>query len=111
MEPPADGQLRIRITPTLFIGPARFIIRPRISIDGVVEKTRWGTQIRTLPAGPHRLVVWFPWLLVPEAGRAELTVELVPGTVTSVRYHTTSFAIAGGRMTLDQSEIAGPATP
>jgi hypothetical protein len=110
MTAPQDGQLSIRLTPTIFLGVARFFIRPRIAIDGVVEKTRWGQHERTLPAGSYTVRIWFPWLVVPQAGLAERTVEVRPGSVTKLRYHTNALATAGGRMWLEDSvPIALPA--
>jgi hypothetical protein len=103
----AEGHLEINLGffPLFW---AFYFLRPSISINGTVEKTRWGTQIRKLAAGPYDLIVWFPWILVPEAGRAELTVNVVQDKVTAVRYRPRWLAIAGGRMKVVAPRIAAP---
>ncbi len=81
----SHGQLRIELGFSLLYWPL-FLVRPSLAINDKVERTRWGAQTRTLPEGKYSLAVWFRWLVMVHAGRADLTVEIHRGHVTWVRY-------------------------
>lgn len=81
----SQGQLRIELGFSLLYWPL-FLVRPSLAIDNEVERTRWGAQTRTLPEGKYTLAIWFRWLVLAQAGRADLTVEIHRGHVTWVRY-------------------------
>jgi hypothetical protein len=92
-----DGQLEIRFRRPWTLLMLSLIVRPRLSRDGTVERTGWGRQRWTLPAGRHELAAWFPTLFNSRTGFADAVVEIVAGEVSALEYRPDLFA-GGGRL-------------
>jgi hypothetical protein len=71
------------------------LVRPRLSIDGVVEKRSWGKHAFTLPAGHHVIEAWFPYVFPGKMCRGSIELELAAGTSYRLRYRPTWLFFAG----------------
>jgi hypothetical protein len=67
-----------------------FLVRPRISINGKVQKARWGFNTWSLLEGSHALEVWYPWPLNGRACYAALAVDIARSENTFIRYRPRS---------------------
>lgn len=85
-----------------------WVVRPVLSINGEIEKSRWGTRVRKVPEGRYTVCVWFRWLWFRQAGYAELTVDVAASKVTSIHYRPVwAVPVALGKMQLAQPGIEG----
>jgi hypothetical protein len=71
------------------------LVRPRVSIDGFVEKLRWGKHAFGLQAGRHVIEVWFPYIFPGKACRGSIELVLAAGTSYRLRYRPTWLFFAG----------------
>jgi hypothetical protein len=86
-----------------------FFVRPRLSIDGVVETRRWGKHEVTLSAGRHVIEAWFLYLWPGKVCRGSITLELVAGKSYKLRYRPT-WLFASGKMTVVEQAMLPVAT-
>lgn len=86
-----------------------FLVRPRLSIDGVVETRRWGKHEVTLPAGRHVIEAWFPYLWPGKVCRGSITIELVADKSYKLRYRPT-WLFVSGKMTVVEQVMLPAAT-
>jgi hypothetical protein len=70
-------------------------VRPRLSIDGVVEKSRWAKHSIELAPGRHVIEAWFLWLLPGQVCHGSTVIEVVPGRSYKLRYRPTWPLVAG----------------
>jgi hypothetical protein len=86
-----------------------FFVRPRLSIDGVVETRRWGKHAVTLPAGRHVIEAWFPYVLPGKVCRGSITLELAAGRSYKLRYRP-RWLFVSGKMTVVEQAMLPTAT-
>jgi len=77
------------------------LVRPRLSIDGVVETRDWGRTLVALPAGRHVIEAWFPYIFPGKVCRGSITIDLAPGASYRLRYRPTGLFLAGKITVLD----------
>ena len=84
-------------------------VRPRLSIDGVVEKRSWGKHPVTLREGRHDIEAWFPYLLPGKVCRGSITLELEAGKSYKLRYRP-GWLFMSGKMTVVEQAMLPSAT-
>lgn len=75
-----------------------FFCTPRIEIDGKVYKKSWGTHFFELPPGTHKITVYFAYLFMARCGENSISVNVVRGAVTRVRYNMPPWMFAKGSL-------------
>jgi len=80
-------------------------VRPRLSIDGVVETRSWGKHPVTLSAGRHVIEAWFPYLLPGKVCRGSITLELVAGKSYKLRYRPRLLFMSGKMTVVEQATL------
>ncbi len=63
-----------------------YLVRPRLSVDGSVEKRSWNKHTLTLPAGRHEIEAWFPFLFPGKVCCGSISLHLVAGKSYRLRY-------------------------
>ena len=71
------------------------LVRPRLSIDGVVEKRSWGKHAFTLPAGRHVIEAWFPYIFPGKTCRGSIELVVAARTSYKLRYRPTWLFFSG----------------
>lgn len=79
----AQIQVRTQFFPLAFV---LLLLKPRVSIDGVVNKVRWGITSVPVAPGPHLVEVWCPYLFLRTMGRNGLTVDVPPDAIVFVTW-------------------------
>lgn len=91
------GQLAIR--PGFFILQwMLFLVSPRISVNGQVQKAKWGLNVYNMPPGDYEVTVWFPWFIMSRCGKATRRVQVAPGWATHVTYTAPFLLFMSGSM-------------
>jgi hypothetical protein len=85
------------------------LVRPRLSIDGEVEKRSWGKHSVTLRAGRHVIEAWFPYLLPGKVCRGSIALELEAGKSYKLRYRP-SWGFLSGKITVTEQPLLPAAT-
>lgn len=100
------GQGALRVTLGYPSGPFTHGYRdstPRLSVDGVDQRVTWGTQLITLPAGPHAIKI----LVYAEDGAAfglaETPVTVDLGAQAALAYKAPRFHGSRGKVKLTKS--------
>lgn len=62
-----------------------FFCRPRVEIDGVVQKKTWGTHFFPTTAGQHTVKVYFRYLFMSRCGANSLDILVRERNVTKVK--------------------------
>ena len=78
------------------------LVHPRLSIDGFVEKLRWGKHAFALPAGRHVIEAWFPYLFPGKTCRGSIELDLVAGRTYKLRYRPTWSFFSGKIVVVEQ---------
>lgn len=76
------------------------LCRPRIVIDGQVNKERWGTKFFNLPSGTHKIEIYFRYLWMSKCGRNEIEIGLDEGEVRGLEFYMPPLIFLRGRMKL-----------
>ncbi len=79
-----------------------YVVSPRLSIDGVVEKRGWGRNLVTLPAGRHVIEAWFPYIFPGEVCRGSIAIDLAEGRSYKLRYRPARLFLSGKITVLDE---------
>ncbi|HEY3801025.1 MAG TPA: hypothetical protein VGL61_00405 [Kofleriaceae bacterium] len=88
----SDVEIDLGFFPVLW---TLLLVRPRVSIDGFVEKRSWGTHTFALRPGRHVIEAWFPYLFPGKTCRGSIELELVAGTSYKLRYRPTWWLFSG----------------
>jgi hypothetical protein len=102
---PAEQECYIQVHTHFFVLAFLLLLcTPRIQIDGVEHKRRWGRHRFDVSPGAHEVTVWFPYLFFSECGKNTVDVDAVPGAPEEVDFNMPPWMLAKGKMTV------GPAT-
>jgi hypothetical protein len=67
--------------------------------DQAPVKVGWGTHDLQVPAGTHRLEVYFPYLFImPKAGRNDIQVDVAEGQTVNVTYKAPWLVFLKGKL-------------
>jgi len=73
--------------------------KPRARLDGAeLPIDGWGRHRLPVPAGPHRLQIWVPYVLPRKAGRAALDIVVPVGGTLDLEYVAPTFTMARGSL-------------
>ena len=84
-----------------------FLVTPSVSINGMVERRKWGMHAFTLPPGRYLIEAWYPYLFTSQTSKGSITLDLIPGGTYRLKYRPAWLVFLAGSMRL----IAGPALP
>ena len=73
----------------IWVSPLAIFARvcaPVVEIDKVPFRCSWGTHYFDVPAGRHRIRIYFPYMFMPECGANEIDVELHEGETTRIQF-------------------------
>lgn len=77
-------RLRTKFFPLAFL---LYLFPARVSLDGAeAQKVGWGTTDLQVTPGPHHLLVFFPYMVLRQAGKAEVDVSVAEGQTVAVTY-------------------------
>jgi hypothetical protein len=107
---PPMGAIEIK-TGFLFLMWILYFFDTRIEINGVVQQRPWGTHVFQLPAGGYNVRVWFPYMLLSQAGMATIQVPVNPGAVTVLEYSAPWILLMGGTITPKGMKPMGAMAP
>jgi hypothetical protein len=75
-----------------------YLFPARAGLDGVEpEKVGWGTKDYSVPAGEHRLSIYFPYIF-GRMGKADVAVTVQEGQTVTVTYKTPWLVFLPGRV-------------
>ena len=69
-----------------------------IEIDGVKNKRSWGHSSFDLEPGEHTVKIYFPYIMKPECGANQVTVNLAEGESKNVSFRMPGWMFAKGKM-------------
>jgi hypothetical protein len=73
--------------------------KPHAVIDGADTKIAWkDPAFFPVAVGQHEVVVYFPYLIPPKAGKGKVSVTVNPGQVVEVGYKAPWFVFFKGKM-------------
>jgi hypothetical protein len=78
------------------------LVRPRVSIDGFVEKRSWGKHAFTLSAGRHVIEAWFPYIFPGKTCRGSIELVVAAGRSYKLRYRPTWLFLSGKIVVVEQ---------
>lgn len=72
---------------------------PRLMIDDAeMRMPSWGRHRIPVPAGPHRIKVWVPYVLPRKAGRAQTDVTVKSGEEIQLEYMAPAVTFRAGSL-------------
>src|SRR5690242_20433865 len=80
----------IEVTPKVgFLQWILYLVKPKVSVDGNTQTGSWGKPTRfDVTPGSHTVEAWFRYLLMGQAGRNSLQVNVPEGQTVRVRYRS-----------------------
>jgi hypothetical protein len=86
-------------TKFFFLAFLLYLFPARAQVDGEPPvKVGWGTRDLPVPAGTHRLEVYFPYLFLAKAGRNEIQVDVAEGQTVRVTYNAPWLVFLKGKL-------------
>jgi hypothetical protein len=92
-----------RLEVTVGHSPLAFVYSlfiPTIAINGERHPKPWGVHSFELAPGDYEIAVSYPWLFLPECGRACVLVSLTPGEIKKVSYRAGLIRYLPGKITV-----------
>jgi len=101
---PASLEVELSFFPLMWI---LYLVTPSISINGAVERRKWGTHRFTLAPGRYEIEAWYPYLFNSQTSKASIVVDLAAGGAYKVRYRPAWLVFLAGSLKL----VGRPALP
>lgn len=77
-----------------------FLVTPSISINGMVERRKWGKHVFNLPAGRYQIEAWYPYLFTSQTSKGAILLDVVPGGHYRLQYRPAWLVFLAGSMKL-----------
>src|SRR5215510_11737942 len=77
-----------------------FLVTPSISINGAVEKRKWGKHQLTLAPGRYTFEAWYPYIFRSKTSPGSITLDLAPGASYRLKYRPAWLVFLAGSMKL-----------
>jgi hypothetical protein len=101
-QPPSATYTGVEITASFFfLAFILHLFKPVFTVDGYAATQRWKVPtFIPLAPGQHQVQVHFPYLILPTAGKAVMTVTLQPGQVLRLGYRAPWLVFMPGKLKL-----------
>ncbi len=94
---PAQLEVELSFFPLMWI---LYLVTPSLSINGAVQRQKWGKHQFTLPPGRYHFEAWYPYLFSSQTSRGSIVVDLAPGGSYKLRYRPAMIVFLAGSMSL-----------
>ena len=91
------------ITVNIGFFPLAFILilcTPKVEIDGVIHKAKWGTQYYDLKPGKHFIKIYFRYLFISHCGLNSVSFTIAEGEQKNLKFYMWPSIVMKGSMTL-----------
>ncbi|MDX2362636.1 MAG: hypothetical protein QNK23_17640 [Crocinitomicaceae bacterium] len=77
-----------------------YFCTPVIVINGEMNRRKWGVTSFELPPGTYTVRIYFPYIMKPNCGENQVTLELKEGETKYIKYNMPPWMFSKGKITL-----------